>query len=51
MKRLFAGLRIVTLTLALFFGGHAALPAAQAAGAGGLATNFVGRFYFVSACT
>jgi hypothetical protein len=46
MKRLFADLRIVTLTLALLFGGLAAPPAAQAAGPGGLATNFVGRFYF-----
>ena len=46
MKRLFAGLRIATLALALFFGGLAAPPEAQAAGAGSLATNFVGRFYF-----
>jgi len=46
MKRLFAGLRIATLALALFFGGLAAPPEVQAAGAGSLATNFVGRFYF-----
>jgi len=46
MKRLFAGLRIVVLAPALFFGGLVAPPEAEAAGAGGLATNFVGRFYF-----
>jgi hypothetical protein len=45
MKRLLAGLRVATLALALFFGGLAP-PAAQAAGPAGLATNFVGRFYF-----
>lgn len=53
MKRLFGGLRIVTLTLALFFGGLVAPPGAQAAGPGGaqavgpggLAADFVGRLY------
>src|SRR6516165_8289087 len=53
MKRLFGGLRIVTLTLTLFFGGLVAPPGAQAAGPdgaqavgpGGLAADFVGRLY------
>jgi hypothetical protein len=34
------------VAMALLYGGLVAPPAAQAGGAGSLATNFVGRFYF-----
>jgi len=46
MKTLSSGARIVVLALMLFCGGFTALREAQAGGAGSLATNFVGRFYF-----
>ena len=46
MKTLFFGARIVVLTLTVLYGGLAASRETQAGGAGSLATNFVGRFYF-----
>jgi hypothetical protein len=46
MKTLFSCARIVILALTLLFGGVIAPREVQAGGAGSLATNFVGRFYF-----
>ena len=46
MKTPLSGARIVVLALALLCGGLTAPREAQAGGAGSLATNFVGRFYF-----
>ena len=46
MKTLSSGARIVVLTLALLCGSLTASREAQAGGAGSLATNFVGQFYF-----
>jgi hypothetical protein len=46
MKTLFSGVRIAVLALTLLHGGLTAPRGAQAGGAGSLATNFVGRFYF-----
>jgi hypothetical protein len=46
MKALFSAARLVLVAMTLLYGGLVAPPAAQAGGAGSLATNFVGRFYF-----
>jgi hypothetical protein len=46
MKALFSGGRIVILALTLLCGSLLVPREAQAGGAGSLATNFVGRFYF-----
>lgn len=46
MKTMFLGPRIMLVAMTLLYGGLVAPPAAQAGGAGSLATNFVGRFYF-----
>jgi len=46
MKTPLSGARIVVLALTLLCGGLTAPREAQAGGAGSLATNFVGRFYF-----
>ena len=46
MKTLFSGVRMMVLGLTLICGDLTASREAQAGGAGSLATNFVGRFYF-----
>jgi hypothetical protein len=46
MKTLFSGGRIVILALMLVCGGFLVPREAQSGGAGSLATNFIGRFYF-----
>jgi hypothetical protein len=46
MENLYSHARILFVALTLLYGGFVAPPTAQAAGPGGFAANFIGRFYF-----